>query len=211
MKYMIHTHIKRLYYVENYLYTSLINQGINENDIYLVVDDGKGNLQSFIYSLKCIINTPELLKEDGVWHLQDDVIVSKDFKKKSESYAKKDSIINGFVSSNYNKKKLDLTGKQEIKNSWLSMPCIYIPNKYIKEFLTWLDDVKNLEFNDYKNKYKQNRHDDFFLLMFLEERHKNDYVYNLKPNLVDHIDFLIGNSINKPRKEWVRGYYFKYL
>lgn len=209
---MIHTHIKRLKYVENYLCQSLENQGINENDIYIVLDDkNNGNLQSFIYSLKCIINTKVLAEEKGIWHLQDDVIISKDFKKKCETYAKKDCLINGFVSSNYNKKKLKLTGKQEIKNSWLSMPCIYIPNKYVKEFLNWLDNVKNSDFNDYKQKYKQNRHDDFFLLMYLEELHKNDFVYNLKPNLVDHIDFLIGNSINKPRKDWVRGYYFEDL
>lgn len=212
MKYMIHTHIKRINYVENYLMPSLIKQGINEDDIYIVLDDGKnGNLKSFIYSLKCILNTKELKEEKGVWHLQDDVIISKDFKKKSETYAKKDSIINGFVSSNYNKKKLNLTGKQEIKNSWLSMPCIYIPNKYVKEFLNWLDFVKDVEYNGYKEKYKQNRHDDFFLLMFLEEQHNKDFVYNLKPNIVDHIDFLIGNSINKPRKEQVRGFYFKDL
>lgn len=212
MKYMIHTHPKRSFYVDNYLIPSLEKQGIDSDDIYVVLDtDGVGNLKSFLYSLKMILTIPVLNEEKGIWHLQDDVIISKDFKKKSEMYAKKDMIINGFVSNNYNKNALKYTGKQPVKYMWLSMPCIYIPNKYINEFLTWIDNVKNLEVNEYKRRYKSNRHDDFFMYMFMQEVHGKSSCYNLKPNLVDHIDFLIGNSINKPRKEQVRGYYYQDL
>lgn len=212
MIYMIHTHPRRSEYVDNYLIPSLIKQGIDEDDIYVVLDsDGNGNLKSFLYSLKMILTIPILKEQKGIWHLQDDVIVSNDFKKKTENYGKKDLIINGFVSSNYNKMKLEKTGKQPIKECWLSMPCIFIPNRLVKDFLDWLDRVKNLEINDYKNKYKSNRHDDFFFYCFMQEMKGNEYCYNLKPNLVDHIDFLIGNSINKPRLKQVRGYYFKDL
>lgn len=210
MKYMIHTHPKRSYYVDNYLIPSLEKQGIDSDDIYVVLDtDGAGNLKSFLYSLKMILTIPVLNEEKGIWHLQDDVIISKDFKKKSEMYAKKDIIINGFVSNNYNKNALKYTGKQPVKYMWLSMPCIYIPNKYINEFLTWIDSIKNLEVNEYKRRYKSNRHDDFFLYMFMQEVHGKSSCYNLNPNLVDHIDYLIGNSINKPRDTQVRGFYFK--
>lgn len=210
MKYLIHTHPKRNNYVDNYLIPSLINSGINEDDIYVILDsDGNGNLKSFLYSLKMILTIPILKEETGIWHLQDDVIISKDFKKKTETYAKKDLIINGFVSSNYNRKKLTLTGKQKVENMWLSMPCVFIPNRLVKEFLNWLDSVKNEERNEYKIRYKSNRHDDFFLYWFMQEKHQEEYCYNLKPNLVDHIDFLIGSSINKPRDKQVRGYYYK--
>lgn len=167
---MIHTHPKRSEYVDNFLIPSLIKQGIDEDDIYVVLDsDGNGNLKSFLYSLKMIITIPILKMQKGIWHLQDDVIVSKDFKKKTENYGKKDMIINGFVSSNYNSKKLEKTGKQLIKESWLSMPCMYIPNRLIKDFLDWLDRVKNLEINDYKKKYKSNRHDDFFFIVLCKK------------------------------------------
>ena len=212
MKYIIHTHIKRQNYVDNYLIPSLEKQGIDSDDIFVVFDDGtNGNLKSFLYSLKSILTIPVLNEEKGIWHLQDDVIISKDFKKKCEMYAKKDMIINGFVSNNYNKNALKYTGKQPVKYMWLSMPCIYIPNKYVSEFLTWIDNVRNLEVNDYKKRYKSNRHDDFFMYMFMQEVHGNESCYNLKPNLVDHIDYIIGNSINKPRKEQVRGFYYKNL
>ena len=209
MKYMIHTHIKRLWYVEDFLIPSMVKQNINEEDITVVLDDkNKGNLQSFLFSLKAILKDEELKKEDGIWHLQDDVIISKDFKKKCEYYGKKNTIINGFVSNTYNSLKLENTGKQPLKKSWLSFPCIYIPNKFIEGFLSWIDVVRKDERNDYKKRYESNRHDDFFMFMFLEEVHGNIDVYNLKPNIVDHIDYLIGNSINKPRKEKVTGYYF---
>lgn len=212
MKYMIHTHPKRSKYVDNYLIPSLINQGIDEDDIYVVLDtDGAGNLKSFLYSLKIIKTIPILNEEIGLWHLQDDVIVSKDFKKKAEMYAKKDVIVNGFVSSNYNKMKLKKTGKQPVKESWLSMPCMFIPNRLINDFLNWLDSVKNEDRLDYKKRYKSNRHDDFFFYMFMQEMKASEYCYNLKPNLADHIDFLVGASINKPRTKQVRGYYFKDL
>lgn len=209
MNYMIHTHYKRENYVYNYLIPSMVNQGIERENIYVILDDEDvGNLKSFLYSLKMIL---ELKLEKGVWHLQDDVIISKDFKKKSKMYAKKDVIVNGFVSSNYNKSKLKLTGKQNVKDMWLSMPCIYIPNRLIKEFLSWIDRVKSEDRCEYKRRYKSNRHDDFFLYMFMQEMKSKEYCYNLKPNLVDHIDYLIGNSINKPRTKQVRGYYYKDL
>ena len=209
---MIHTHPSRNYYVDNFLIPSLINQGIDEDDIYVVLDsDSMGNLKSFLYSLKMINSIPVLKEEIGVWHLQDDVIISKDFKKKSEMYAKKDLIINGFVSSNYNKLKLKKVMKQPINESWLSMPCIFIPNRLIKEFLEWIEIVKHEDRCEYKRRYKSNRHDDFFLYMFMQERHNDEFCYNLKPNLVDHIDFIVGASINKARTKEVRGYYFKDL
>jgi hypothetical protein len=210
MKYMIHTHIKRLWYVEDFLISSMIKQGINEDDIVIVLDDKNiGNLKSFLFSLKSILKDESLKNEQGIWHLQDDVLLSSDFKKKSEYYAKKNTIINGFVSSTYNSLKLKNTGKQPLKNSWLSFPCIYIPNRYIEGFLSWIDVVRKEDRNDYKQRYESNRHDDFFMFMYLEETQGNIDVYNLKPNIVDHIDYLIGNSINKPRKEPVTGYYFE--
>lgn len=210
MKYMIHTHIKRLWYVEDFLIPSMVKQGINEDNIIVILDDtNKGNLQSFLFSLKHILKNPLLKNEKGIWHLQDDVLISSDFKKKSEYYGKKDTIINGFVSNTYNSLKLKNTGKQPLKNCWLSFPCIYIPNKYIEGFLSWLNVVKKEDRNDYKKRYESNRHDDFFMFMYLEETQGNINVYNLKPNIVDHIDYLIGNSINKPRKEHVTAYYFE--
>lgn len=213
MKYMIHTYPKRLWYVNKYLVPSMIKQGINAEDIFIFNDsNNRGNLQAFLDSLDWIYKNSKL-SEMGYWHLQDDVIISKDFKERTEdSRIAWNNVVNGFVSSNYNNKKLNLTGWQEVKNSWLSFPCVYIPNKYIGSFMNWLEKAKTKDNAlEYKRRYESNRHDDFFFYEFLRKRCKNDMVLNLKPNLVDHIDFLIGGSINKPRKEQVRGYYFEDL
>lgn len=210
---MIHTYPKRLWYVEKYLVPSMIKQGINAEDIFIFNDsNNRGNLQAFLDSLDWIYKNSKL-SEMGYWHLQDDVIISKDFKERTEdSRIAWNNVVNGFVSSNYNSRKLNLTGWQEVKNSWLSFPCVYIPNKYIGSFMNWLEKAKTKDnVLEYKRRYESNRHDDFFFYEFLRKRCKNDMVLNLKPNLVDHIDFLIGGSINKPRKEQVRGYYFEDL
>lgn len=213
MKYMIHTYPKRLWYVNKYLVPSMIKQGINAEDIFIFNDsNNRGNLQAFLDSLDWIYKNSKL-SEMGYWHLQDDVIISKDFKERTQdSRIAWNNVVNGFVSSNYNNKKLELIGWQEVKNSWLSFPCIYIPNKYIGAFMNWLEKAKTKDNAlEYKRRYESNRHDDFFFYEFLRKKCKNDMVLNLKPNLVDHIDFLIGGSINKPRKEQVRGYYFEDL
>ena len=213
MKYMIHTYPKRLWYVNKYLVPSMIKQGINQEDIFIFNDsNNRGNLQAFLDSLDWIWNTYGYA-EIGFWHLQDDVIISKDFKERTQDNTIADNnVVNGFVSSNYNSRKLNLTGWQEVKNSWLSFPCVYIPNKYIGSFMNWLEKAKTKDNTlEYKRRYESNRHDDFFFYEFLRKRCKDDMVLNLKPNLVDHIDFLIGGSINKPRKEQVRGYYFEDL
>lgn len=213
MKYMIHTHPKRLWYVNDYLVPSMIKQGINPDNIFIFNDSNKrGNLQSFLDSLDWILNNYGYA-EIGFWHLQDDVIICKNFKEITEdSKVAWNHIVNGFVSSDYNSQKLKLIGWQDVKNSWLSFPCVYIPNKLIYGFMCWIDKAKTKDNKmEYKRRYESNRHDDFFFYEFLRRKHKEQEVLNLKPNLVDHIDYLVGGSINKPREKQVRGYYFEDL
>lgn len=211
MKYMIHTYPKRAWYVNKYLVPSMLKQGINEKDIYIFNDyASRGNLQAFLDSLDWIYYN--LDDEKGVWHIQDDVIISKDFKEQSESI-NPNLVHNTFVSELYNSSKLKLTGKQPMKNHWLSFQCIYIPNKYIGHFLDWMEDInqKKLITPD-KLKYDKNKNDDYFFYKFLRRKYANDYCVNMKPNLVDHIDYLIGNSIiYGHRNAPFRSYYFEDL
>ena len=80
MKYMIHACNSRLWYVQEYLVPSMLNQGIEQDDIILYVDENSvGNLASCINSFLAL---PDDNK--GVWHLQDDVIISRDFKERTE-------------------------------------------------------------------------------------------------------------------------------
>ena len=209
MKYMIHTYPTRLWYVKEYLVPSMIKQGIKENDIIIYNDENKlGNLYAFLDSMKWIKNN--LNETDGTWHLQDDVIICHDFKKRSEENAVNDGIACGFVSGKYNKINKEYIGQTPLIRAWCSFPCIYIPNKYATEFLDWIKIAKTKDNEyEYKRRYNSNRHDDFFFIHFLREEHPDTFAYHVKPCLVDHIDYLIGGSINAPRPEPVRAYYWE--
>lgn len=205
MKYMIHTFPKRLWYVKKYLIPSMVKQGIKQKDIYIYNDENKfGNLFAFLDSLKYIIEN--LTKEKGLWHLQDDVIISRDFKNITEEIAK-DKIINGFVNKNY--ANVEKSGEVNVKEYWYSFPCIYIPNRYIDDFLNWLEKVK--DHAPFRKKYITGRFDDWFFYKFLEMEYPLDKMINLKPNLVDHIDYLLGFTSGKRSKKPVRAEYFNDL
>lgn len=205
MKYLIHCYTNRKWYVYKYLIPSMIKQGIEKDDIFVWCDYTKdGNLQSWLRSCRWLVDNFDLTK--GTWHLQDDVIISNDFYERTLS-VDNINIQCGFVSEKYNKTKKDKVGTVSINNSWNSFPCVYIPNKYIKEMIEWIKQYEDTE------KYKSNRHDDYFFTKFIRTNYPYINSINLKPNIVDHVDYLIGGSINKPRKKNVTGYYFedKYL
>lgn len=205
MKYLIHSVPKRLWYVEKYLIPSMIKQGIKKKDIYIYNDENKfGNLFAFLDSLKYI--NENLSEEQGLWHLQDDVIISRDFKETTEIEGK-NMVVNGFVNKNY--ANLEKSGLVKVQDYWYSFPCVYIPNKYIDDFLNWIEKVKTD--SPYRKRWNKGRYDDWFFYKFLEEEFPIDYMYNLKPNLVDHIDYLLGYTTGKRSKTEVRAEYFEDL
>ena len=205
MKYIIHTFPKRIWYVYNYLVPSMEKQGIDLDNIIVFNDSNeRGNLQSFLDSLDYIYNNEKDTK--GFWHLQDDVIISKDFKEKTENI-NEDITYNGFVNNTYaHVKKYGLVKPKEY---WYSFPCVYIPNKYINDFMYWIDKIKTRE--PYKRRYREGRYDDYFYYQFLKLYFPNDKMYNMKPNIVDHIDYLLGGTTGKRKNKPVRSEYFEDL
>lgn len=204
MKYLIHTYPKRLWYVEKYLIPSMINQGIKKKDIYIYNDEnGFGNLFAFLDSIRFIIDN--LSNEKGLWHLQDDVIISRNFKEETEKATNK--VINGFVNKYY--ASVEKTGIVGVDNYWYSFPCVYIPNRYLDDFMNWIEKVKTQA--PYRKKYISGRYDDYFFYKFLQEEYPIDKMVNLKPNIVDHIDYLLGYTSGKRRKVQVRAEYFNDL
>lgn len=205
MKYMIHTYPKRLWYVNEYLVPSMIKQGIKEEDIYIFNDSNKrGNLQAFLDSLDYIINN--LSEEKGLWHLQDDVIISREFKEISEMIDE-EVVNNGFVNKIY--ANVEKCGRVNVKDYWYSFPCLYIPNKYLYKFMCFINEVKDK--NPYKRRYEEGRYDDYFFYKYLIKVYPRDEMINLKPNIVDHIDYLLGGTSGKRRNVPVRSEYFNDL
>ena len=47
----------------------------------------------------------------------------------------------------------------------------------------------------WRDRVADRKHDDWFFRKFMEERYPNDFVTNVRPCLVDHVDYLIGGTV----------------
>ena len=185
--YMIHTCNDRFWYVNDYLIPSMREQGINNILVYRDVDN-EGCLKSHIKSLKKALT----YNVQGMWHLQDDVIICRDFAKRTKELSK-DYTVCGF-SSYYDKMKQWEPGDSNGLKMWYSFPCIYIPTKIVQNYIDWFDIWvwRDPQFGDW---IKEKKYDDTFFRIYMENYYSEEYVLNLKPNLVDHIDYLLGGSV----------------
>ena len=186
-KYMIHAVPKRMWYVKEYLLPSLENQGISCYDVSVYCDDkNEGNLRAFTNSLRQV--------QEDTWHLQDDVLIGSYFAKVTS--VTKSGVICGFCSS-YSKDAP--SGTVTPKDMWYSFPCIRIPLDIGKEFLEWLEG-EALQNSTYKAWIEANKFDDSLFMEFMKHKRPQEKILNLNPNLVEHVDYLIGGSLlNKIR------------
>jgi len=149
------------------------------------------------------------LGDGGTWHLQDDVIICRDFKTITEKYDDGKTVICGFV---WDKDiNVGYTGYVDPKFMW-TFPCIYIPNRLARGCADWF--YNNASRNPkYKLWVMEGRYDDYFFQEYLKTYYPNDNVLNLVPNLVDHVDYLLGGTlVDKWRKDpQVRSAYFEDL
>ena len=202
-KYMIHTCNKRRWYVNEYLIPSMLEQGISKNEIIVAVDSNQqGVLMSTMQMFDWIGRMQNW--DDVMWHLQDDVLISSQFKQKTdELYG---DIICGFCSVYDESKRFGLVRKNEM---WYSFPCIGIKNYYAKECAKWFFERAVYD-PQYYDMIKRKKYVDTFFRNFVLEYDKELRIFNSKPNLVEHIDWLIGGSlINEARQEkQIRAYYW---
>lgn len=204
--YMIHTCPQRKWYVDGYLLPSLVEQGIDKDDIIIWNDgDGVGNLESFARSAKWIGKTQTYL--GGIWHLQDDVVISKQFKEITEKENK--GIVCGFCNLQFDGGGVNRVGIMPVAFAWLSFQCIRLPNIYVKKFADWYyeDVVPNKRYSEWT---ADGKNDDALWRIYMVEKHPDECAYNMMKNIVDHIDYLIGGTIiNGHRKgEQRRAYWW---
>ena len=194
--YMIHSCNERKWYVDDFLVPSLLEQGIKEDQIVIWNDnEGVGNLESFARSAKWIGETQTYL--GGIWHLQDDVVVSKHFKEITEKENK--GIVCGFCNIQFDGGGVNRVGIMPVAFAWLSFQCVRLPNLYVKQFANWYyDDV--VPNNRHTKWTADGKNDDALWREFMIEKHPNECAYNMIKNIVDHVDYLIGGTtINKHR------------
>lgn len=189
MNYLIHTCTKRLWYVERYLVPSMKEQGITDNEIKLYVDtDGDGLLTSYLKSYK-------YTEDKDTWHLQDDIIISSHFKEQAEKQ-RTQTVICGFCNGFSTGKP----GRVNLYNMWYSMPCIKIPGILFKEFIQWMNKPEVRK--RLVTYFEGNKYIDVFFETFLKETYPKLLVWNIAPNMVNHIDHLLGGSLaNKTRSK----------
>ena len=200
-KYMIHTYWKRLWYVEQYLIPSMLAQGIAKDNINVYNDEKhEGNLKACMSAFASCPNDLE-----GTWHLQDDVIICKDFKQRTEWYD--NGIVCGFSSKTYDGDAKEKIGAIPRVRMWFSFPCIRIPNMWARECAEWV--TKYIIGNPvYRHYWEKGRNDDWAFRAYLKEFHRDCTALNIVPNLVDHIDYLLGGGSGGKRKEQVRAQYW---
>ena len=190
-RYLIHACENRMWYVEDYLIPSMYEQGINTVDAWVDVDRD-GNLQSCMQSfLDCESygNT--------TWHLQDDVIISRDFAEKTQKYT--NGIVCGFCCNRFELSKS--------YGMWYSFPCIHIPDHIASDCAKWFYTPKTQQ--QFAGYIHRGKCDDE---IFMHYCRMNKFGYtNLNPNIVDHVDYLIGGSLTNAQRNYkiTRSSYWK--
>lgn len=198
MKYMIHTCNQRRWYVDKYLVPSMLEQGIKEDDIYVYQDtECKGNLKAYMDSCQKLVD--KYGEDENVWHLQDDVIICSDFKEKTE--ALNDSglkLICAFTCKYDDDRGPGLN--YAINHMWYSFPCLMIHSSITKKFVDWVNIYvwRDPQFGFW---VRQNKGDDFIFRVFVESYYPTEKCLNLVPNLIDHVDYLLGGTIVNPQRE----------
>ena len=196
MRYMIHSAPSRQWYVNDFLIPSMLDQGISKNEIAVYCDrKKKGNLFSCMDAFRYCGEHPV---EGGTWHIQDDVLLSRNFAEKTKEY--NDGIVCGVVVKDWGP-DYKKTGEQPVKELWYSFQCIRIPDKIAGECAEWFYDyAMNAPIAAYKTRIAHNKHDDDFFQFFLFKKYPEIRITNLAPNIVEHVDYLLGGSlINKER------------
>lgn len=183
---MIHCVPARLKYVLYFIIPALEKQFVRR--IIVFNDkDLSGNLTSFINSLK-------ILPDYGcTWHLQDDILISNRF---AEVINKSTGDITCGFSSVFDKFMDPVVVPRQM---WWSFPCIKIPNKYNKEFIAWCN-RDNIKCKKYRDCFDQNKGDDALFREFLEDNYPDCKIVNLIPNIVNHIDYMLGGSVSNPNR-----------
>ncbi|MBR3031721.1 MAG: hypothetical protein IKH92_01735, partial [Clostridiales bacterium] len=205
-RYMIHACPKRMWYVEEFLLPEMISQGIPEESIIVWNDtEGWGNLKSFVKSMEyCRDNLP---KNESVWHIQDDVILSPNFRAYTELH---DELSYGFCNKEWDADTYNYPGVTTAKHSWHSFQCVCIPNRLAGDFAAWF------HWNTRSGCFrllpwtKDGVHDDVNFRLFLLEEHPDALCVNVRPNLVDHIDFLIGGTTLYKAEHYHRSMYWEH-
>ena len=185
MKVMIHAIPERMWYVEDYLAPSLAGA-----EIRIWNDAGRrGNLRS------CMEAFAACEGEGETWHIQDDVLLCRDFLQRAGSFPAGVPVY-GFCCEYF----LDdpgVSGEVYMEDCWHSFQCVRIPDAWARECAEWVlsrqweRESFNLSLPAFE---AAGEGDDTFFREYLLARHGTGTAINARPNLAEHVDLLLGGS-----------------
>lgn len=187
-KYLIHTCKEREWYVRDFLVPSMVKQGIEYNNIFIYIDSRhEGNLVACMKAFQQV----ELFSDfnEIVWHLQDDVAISKEFKQYTECKYNSD-IICAFCTREQITRPI---GQVDPVDMWYSFQCIGIKSEIASGCAYWFENTGKNE-PELSKLVSRGFGDDEVFKWYCTKVCSGLKVLNLMPNLVEHIDFLIGGS-----------------
>jgi len=187
-----------MWYVTDYLIPSMLSQGIPADCILVYRDCNElGNLRAFIDSCNRTVTQCERHNIDGIWHLQDDVIISKDFADKTQQYDR--GVVCGFT-CDYDKAPEAGVFRIYQQKMWFSFPCIRIPTNILRAFVDWAN-LNLWQSNYFKSWVKRNKADDLIFREWLYDNYPDMSQLNLAPNIVNHVDKYIGGSVVNTQRD----------
>lgn len=198
MKILIHACPGRMWYVDGFMIPMLRDQGAEDIEVWNDTEY-KGNL------FACMESFAARKGDGGTWHIQDDVLPCRDFVKRCTEHDS--GVVYGFCNEQFTDDPLQ-TGTVSVEDAWHSFQCVRIPDSYARECAEWLH-TKGKQ-NDYYSLWIASaKMDDSVFRTFLIEEHGRETVTNLKPNLVEHVDWIVGGSVlHKWRGYIARAYYW---
>ena len=198
MKVMIHASPIRMWYVEGFLLPELERQGADE--IRVFCDTEKlGNLRA------CMAAFASCEGDGGTWHIQDDVLLCRDFVERCRQHD--EGVVYGFCNEQFTDDPQQ-SGVVSVEDAWHSFQCVRIPDSYARACAEWLDGPgRTTAF--YLLWIRSGKMDDDVFRTFLLNEHSRETVLNFKPNLVEHVGWIIGGSILSPwRGHLARAYWW---
>ena len=197
MKVLIHACPKRMWYVEGFLVPELECQGADEVEVWNDTE-GKGNLRA------CMEAFAARSGDGGTWHIQDDVLLCRDFVERCRQHD--EGMVYGFCNEAFTDDPMQ-TGRVNMEDAWHSFQCVRIPDAYARECAAWLDGTGRTS-GMYPIWIQSGKMDDDVFRTFLIDRHGRENVENLKPNLVEHVDWIVGGSVLHPWRGYIARAYF---
>ena len=186
---LIHACPKRMWYVNDFLIPMLTDQGARTNEILLWNDSGgRGNL------ISCMEAFASLPFDGETWHIQDDVLPCRDFMARIRAHPGGPAY--GFCCRTFFDDVRN-AGRVYAADAWHSFQCVCIPDAWARDCAEWFFSgawERSSWDIDLPTLRKIGKGDDSFFREYLMQKHGTETVTNYAPNLVEHVDWLIGGS-----------------